>query len=245
MRAYLAFTAFETKLFFREFVAVFFTLVVPGTIAIVVSLRQPDAAAVVGIYQRHMPEIVAVLATLVAMYVLAGNLVVDRELGFFKRILATPVGPGTIAASAVTRGLIVVTLATLEILAVSFALGGGIPRFDLIGFAIAMLIGCTTLFLIGFALASMISRPPTMFVVANISTQLLVLATPFGLAFIGAPQRLQPLALANPLTQAIMLLSLGWEGRLFALPSLAPLGALVGFCLISLLIVRRNFTWIR
>jgi len=243
MRAYLAFTAFETKLFFREFIAVFFTLVVPGAMAIIVSLRQPDPSNVLAIFQMYMPEIIAVLATMVAMFVLAGNLVVDRELGLFKRILATPVGPGTIVASATTRGLIVVIVAALEILVVCLVLGGAMPRFDVFGFLLSLVLACSTLFVIGFAIASMVSRPPTMFVVANIAIQILVIATPFGLKFIGVPERLQQIALLNPLTHAIELLRLGWEGNILTLPALISAAALIGFCLIGILIVRRNFTW--
>jgi|GEM_PF-3932097 len=243
MKAYLAFTAFEIKLFFREFIAVFFTLIVPGVIAVIVTLRQPDALAVRGIYQHYMPHIVAVLATLVAMYVLAGNLVVDRELGLFKRILATPVGPETIVASAATRGLIVVTVASLEILLISSALGGGMPHFDLVGFAIAMVIGCSTLFIIGFAIAALVSRPQTMFVIANVATQFFILATPFGLSFLGVPAAIRPIAFADPLTYAITLLSLGWEGRLLSSASLVPIASLAGFSLLGLLLIHRRFRW--
>lgn len=243
MRAYLSFTAFEMKLFFREFVAVFFTLIVPGALALIVALRQPDASAVLDVFQNYMPEIIAAVAAIVAMFVLTGNLVVDRELGLFKRILATPVGAGTIVASAATRGLLLVLIAFTELLAICFFLGGGIPDFNLVGFLLAIFLSCSALFILGFAIASLVSRPPTMFVVANLVAQALVLLTPFGLEFIGAPDYLLPIANLNPLTHALTLLDFGWDGGLVVSRLFVSAAILIGFCAVGLVIVRQRFSW--
>ncbi|MEL6831009.1 MAG: ABC transporter permease [Pseudomonadota bacterium] len=243
MRAYLAYTQFETKLFFREFIAVFFTLVVPALICSVVMARMGSSAEIISTFQQHMPAIVATLAVIVAMFVLTGNLVVSRELGFFKRILATPVGPETIAASTATRGLIVVTVATIEILLICLVFTGQLPSFDPFGFFLALFLAGSALFIAGFCIAAFVQRAQTMFVVANIAAQVLIFTSPFGLDWLNAPEAFRPISLLNPVTHAVDLLALGWNGNLLSLASLRPLVALVAFSTVGVMIARRTFSW--
>lgn len=243
MKAYLAYTQFETKLFFREFIAVFFTLIVPAFICLVVVARMRSSAEIISAFQEYMPEIVATLAVIVSMFVLTGNLVVNRELGFFKRILATPVSSNLIAASTATRGLIVVAVATIEILLVCLLFTGQVPAFDPLGFAIAVMVSGGTLFTVGFCIAAFVRRAQTMFVVANIGAQVLIFTSPFGLDWLSAPAAIRPVQMLNPVTHAVNLLSLGWDGELFSLASLMPLAALLCFAAIGLVIARRAFSW--
>lgn len=243
MKAYLAYTQFETKLFFREFIAVFFTLIVPAFICLIVVARMESSVEVITAFQEYMPEIVATLAVIVSMFVLTGNLVVNRELGFFKRILATPVSANLIAASTATRGLIVVSVATVEILLVCLLFTGQVPAFDPLGFSLALIISGGTLFIVGFCIAAFVHRAQTMFVVANIGAQILIFTSPFGMEWLNAPEAIRPVQLLNPVTHAVNLLSLGWEGNLLSLASFPPLLALLGFAAIGLFIARRTFSW--
>lgn len=244
MRALVAYTIFETKLFFREFNAVFFTLVVPAVIAIVAVMQRTDDQAV-AVFQNHTPDIIVVLAALVSIFVLAGNLVVYREIGFFKRILATPVGAGTVAASTALRGLIVIFVATIEMLLICLVFTGSLPSFDLLQFAVALIISCGPLFMLGFCIAAFVHKSSTMFVVASAAIQILVISSPIGLDWLSAPSSVRPISLINPLTHAQQLLKLGWSGDLFTAGALVPLGVLAGFTLAGLFLARRFFTWTR
>lgn len=243
IRAYAAFSWFETKLFFREFIAIFFTLVVPAVISIAVVVRRRDDAEVVEIFQGYMPEIAAVLATIVAMFVLAGNLVLNRERGFYKRILAAPVGPDMIAASTVTRGLIVVSVAVAEMLLICLIFGKALPSFNLPGFVIATILSCGALFVLGFALASFVPKSSTMFVVSNIATQILVFTSEIGLRFVQASAEVRPLALFNPLTHAVRLMSHGWDGTLLSGGGLTSALVLLAITAAGMMIIRKIFTW--
>lgn len=243
IRAYAAFSWFETKLFFREFTAIFFTLVVPAVISISVVARRESDAEVVEIFQGYMPEIAAVLATIVAMFVLAGNLVLNRERGFYKRILAAPVGPDMVAASTVTRGLIVVFVAVTEMLLICLAFGKALPSFNVPGFVLATMLSCGALFVLGFTLASFVPRSSTMFVVSNIAAQILVFTSELGLNFIDAPAEVRPIANLNPLTHAVRLMSHGWDGTLFSGGGLVSAAVLVAITMVGMLIVRKIFTW--
>lgn len=243
VRALASYSVFEIKMFFREFIATFYTLILPAIIAVFVILRQPNKAAVVDIFQQYTPELAAILATLVAMFVLAGNLVLNREMGFFKRILAAPVKPDMIVASAVVRGLTVVAAATAELLLLCLIFSGELPRFSVPGFIIAAVYGCGCLFVLGFALASWVKKATSMFLVSNVAVQFLILSSDVGLAFVGVPENLQGLSVVSPLTHVINLMSLGWDGRLLTSAALLPAIVLGAITVVGVMVVRRYFTW--
>lgn len=123
MNALVALTKTQSKVFAREPLSVFFGLVFPALILVVIGSVFPDATEPAeGLGGRSLVEIYAPVSivlgiTTVALTILPATLGGDREKGILRRLSTTPAHPSTLVAAHLVVQLVVVTIAaTLAIL---------------------------------------------------------------------------------------------------------------------------------
>ncbi len=119
MSAFAALAKTQSKVFLREPLAVFFGLVFPSVILIVIGTAFPGATDPVDAFDgRSLVEVYAStsivlgLAT-VAIFLLPVALGGDRERGILRRLSTTPVHPRTLVMAHLAVQLAVVTLASV------------------------------------------------------------------------------------------------------------------------------------
>jgi ABC-2 type transport system permease protein len=165
MKALPKLIAVETKLYYREPVGAFFSIIFPGVLIVVLGLaipgfRQPaDDIGGRRPVDVYFPVLMSLAIVTVTMVALLNVLALYRERGVLRRLSATPVSP-----TALILAQLVVNLAAL-ILGVLLAYGAAVLVFD-IG-APANIAGV----LIGFTLGAAAMGMIALFIAAVVPSQ--------------------------------------------------------------------------
>lgn len=239
--ALLAFSRFELELFFKTFIAVFFTYVAPAAIYAAAIGSQPnDMAAAASAY---LPLIVGLIIVFVSLFTLATQLVGYREMGFYKRILITRINPVGIALSNAIRGYVLAVIGLIVLTAEARLVFGVTPSFSPLGAIAAIGLAGGALFLLGVMISCFIKRGPTMFALASVFSYILVF-------FSGArPQIGHWLDWAayvdqiSPSYHALRVLQVGFSGQAAGPAILWSVACLMLWMAGSLLVIRRKLSW--
>ncbi len=240
-------TWIELKIFMREPLGAFGTIVVPVLIFVVLGrvagLRfgAPSLAAK-GLSNTDLPVLVALLISLSAVLSLVTIISIYREGGILKRLRATPLRPQTILGAHVIVKLLL-TAATLGLMLLAgkryFPPGAHVPWFS---FTIALVISTWSVLSIGFLIASIV---PTARFAQPIGAIILYPMIAFSGLFVhisDLPPVLRAVARVLPLTFAVRLLEGIWNGDgWFA--HIGDLAALTGLFLLFTAISAKIFRW--
>jgi ABC-2 type transport system permease protein len=211
-------TWLEIKIFLREPLGAFGTIVVPVLVFLVVGRvvgrgLPPSSLAANNFMQAGLPVLASVLIAVNAVLSLVTIISIYREGGILKRLRATPLRPQTILTAHVIVKLIL-TAATLALLVVAgkryYPVGVHAPLFS---FTIALLISTWSILSIGFLIASIV---PTARFAQPIGAFLLYPMIGVSGLFVpvaSLPSVLRDMARVVPLTYAVSLLQGIWKGE--------------------------------
>ncbi|HEY2848431.1 MAG TPA: ABC transporter permease [Gemmatimonadaceae bacterium] len=246
-------TWLEIKIFLREPLGAFGTIVVPVLAFILLgrvmggtggrALRGAPPADLSGLLgEGGVPTLVSILITLSAVLSLVTIISIYREGGILKRLRATPLRPWTILSAHVIVKLLLTALTmTAMVLAGRryFAIGPSVP---IVSFTIALLVATLSVLSIGFIIASVV--PTARFaqpVGAFVFYPMIALS---GLFFpiASLPPALRTVANVLPLSHVASLLQGIWrgEGWWAHMGDVAALGVLFIVCLA---VSARVFRW--
>jgi ABC-2 type transport system permease protein len=247
MRGLWRLTWLETKIFVREPLGVFGTVVVPALMFIVLG-------RIVGPPMRHgarnlppvvsvdLPILTAMLIAISAVLSLVAVMAIYREGGILKRLRATPLRPATI----LTAHVLVKLLFTALSLALMVLGGRGSypvpPEVPLLSFSGGVLVATLAILSIGFLLASI---APTARFAQPIGA--LILYPMLGISGLFAPLEVMPPAVQAiarfvPFTYAVSLLRGLWRGE--GWPAHAfDVAALAFVFFVCTLLATRVFRW--
>lgn len=217
MRGLWKLTWIEIKIFLREPLGAFGTILVPVLVFLVagrvVSSRMPPAAlAGSNFLTVGLPVIASVLISVSTVLSLITIVSIYREGGILKRLRATPLRPQTILGAHVLVKLLL-TAATLGLMVLAgkryYPTGVHAP---LLSFTVALLIGTLSILSVGFLIASMV---PTARFAQPIGGA--ILYTMVGISGLFSPVALYPpwlraVSRVLPTTYAVSLLSGIWRG---------------------------------
>jgi len=240
-------TWIEMKVFLREPLGAFGTIVVPVLIFVVLGrvanlkFGAPSFTAR-GITGADLPVLVALLISVSAVLSLVTIISIYREGGILKRLRATPLRPQTILGAHVIVKLLL-TAATLGLMFLAgkryFPPGANVPWFS---FTIALLISTWSVLSIGFVIASIV---PTARFAQPIGAVVLYPMIAFSGLFVhisDLPRVLRAVAHVLPLTYAVRLLEGIWNGDGWV-AHLGDVAALAVLFLLFTAISARVFRW--
>jgi ABC-2 type transport system permease protein len=240
-------TWIEMKVFLREPLGAFGTIVVPVLIFVVLgrvaNLRfGASSLAVRGLSGADLPVLVAILISVSAVLSLVTIISIYREGGILKRLRATPLRPQTILSAHVIVKLLL-TAATLALMFLAgkryFPPGAHVPWFS---FTIALLISTWSVLSIGFVIASIV---PTARFAQPIGAIVLYPMIAFSGLFVHTsdlPPVLRAVARVLPLTYAVRLLEGIWNGEGW-MAHLSDVAALTVLFILFTAISARAFRW--
>jgi ABC-2 type transport system permease protein len=240
-------TWIEIKVFLREPMGAFGTIIFPVLIFIVLG-RVANVKALSpsfessGFSLAHLPVLVSLLISVSAVLSLVTIISIYREGGILKRLRATPLRPQTILSAHVIVKLIL-TAVTMALMFLAgkryFPAGVHVPWFS---FTIALLISTWSILSIGFVIASMV---PTARFAQPIGAIILYPMVAFSGLFFPLdllPPVLRAVTQALPFTYAVRLLQGIWNGDGW-LPHLGDVAALAVLFLIFTAISAKVFRW--
>ncbi len=240
-------TWLEIKIFLREPLGAFGSIILPVLVFVVVGRllgggRMPGAMAAAGFIRVGLPVLVAVLIALSGVLSLVTVISIYREGGILRRLRATPLRPQTILTAHVLVKL-ALTLVAMALMVLAgkryYPIRVDAPIF---GFAVALLISTWSILSIGFLIASIV--PTARFaqpVGAAILYPMLALCGLF-VPVESLPPALQVVARMLPLTYAVSLLQGIWKGEAWS-AHIGDLAALLIVFVVCTALSAKVFRW--
>jgi len=210
-------TWMELKIFLREPLGAFGTIVVPVLLFVIMGRvlgrgLPPSALAASSFISVGLPALASILISITAVLSLVTIISIYREGGILKRLRATPLRPHTILTAHVLAKLLL-TAATLALMVLAgkryYPVGVHAPLFS---FTIALLISTWSILSIGFLIASIV---PTARFAQPIGAFILYPMLGVSGLFMpveSLPPALHALAKIVPLTYSVSLLQGIWRG---------------------------------
>jgi len=237
----------EIKVFFREPMGAFGTVIAPvlilvlfGSIGNAVGPRAQAAAS--NFFKVNVPVFVAILIALNAVVSLVSIMSIYRESGILKRLSTTPLRPHTI----LTAHVIVKLLLTSATLGLTFMFASGSLLTDsaipLGRFTLAMLIATASILSIGFVIASIVPTARFAQPITSILLYPMIAVSGLFVPMTAFSPSFRPIARALPLTPAVSLLQGIWKGNPWSM-HLGDIGALALVFVICTLLSAKIFRW--
>lgn len=237
--------AVELKLFFREPVAVFFSVVFPILLLLIFGSIFGDESASPGyrVIDEFVPALVAVIA---AQLALAGIPIVFadyRETGVFRRFKVSPLPLSIVGAVQIAVGLVMFVGATVLLILLAAGLfslrfGGTVPA--VLGVS---LMGATAMFALGLAVASVATTMRTAQATGSALFFTMLFLSGAALPRDEFPGWLRTVSELVPLTHFVDPLTTAWRGARFGASEWTSLAVLVALFVLSAWVVRAKFRW--
>ena len=236
-RGLLKLTWLEIKIFLREPLGAFGSIVFPVVVFVVAGRLlggglMSRSFATAGFVRVGLPVLASVLIALSGVLSLVTVISIYREGGILKRLRATPLGPRTILTAHVLVKL-ALTAVTMALMALAGKRYYPITvDFPVFGFTMALLISTWSLLSIGFLIASIV---PTARFAQPLGAAILYPMIALCGLFVpleSLPPALQAAARVLPLTYAVSLLQGIWKGEAWSahIGDVAALIAVFGIC---------------
>ncbi|MHB8087464.1 MAG: ABC transporter permease [Anaerolineaceae bacterium] len=246
MKSLLKLTWMETKLFFREPIGAFFTLVFPLMMLFLFGSIYGNTPSVhfngLGTIDISIPAYTAMIIATSGLMSITITMSAYRENGVLRRFKTTPVSPLTILVAQV---IVVFAMTLLGMLLLVIA-GKLVYHVKFEGNWLSVLggftLGSLSFFSLGFILAGLMPSART----AQIVGMVLLYPMLF-LSGAGFPRELLPAAIVKvsaflPLTYVVNLLRGLWVGEAWG-AHLLDIGVLVGMLILGVLVSTKTFRW--
>lgn len=246
MKSLLKMTGMEAKLFLREPVNAFFSLVFPlimlflfGTIY---GNTPPPGSDSQGAIDALIPSFTAMVIGMIGLMPVTITLASYRENGILRRLRTTPVNPLVVMVAQVIVVFVMTTLGMLLLVAAGILVYHvrieGNAFSLLAGFALSSL----SFFGIGFILAGAMPTARTAQIVAMVLLYPMLILSGAGWPRELMPATVQKVSAFVPLTYVVNLLRGLWIGEPWG-NHLLDVGVLVGMLLLGIIISAKIFRW--
>lgn len=241
-------TWLEIKIFLREPLGAFGSIVLPVLVFVVVGRwlgaeSMPHATTADSEFLRvKLPVLTAVLIILSAVLSLVTIISIYREGGILRRLRATPLRPQTILTAHVLVKL-ALTLVTMALMVLAGKRYYPVHvHFPIFSFAMALLISTWSILSVGFLIASLV--PTARFaqpIGAAIMYPMVALCGLF-IPLKSLPPVLHAVARVIPLTYAVQLLEGAWKGEAWS-AHMGDVAALVVIFTVCTVLSAKVFRW--
>lgn len=246
MKSLLKMTGMEAKLFLREPVNAFFSLVFPlimlflfGTIY---GNTPPPGSDSQGAIDALIPSFTAMVIGMIGLMPVTITLASYRENGILRRLRTTPVNPLVVMVAQVIVVFVMTTLGMLLLVAAGILVYHvrieGNAFSLLAGFALSSL----SFFGIGFILAGAMPTARTAQIVAMVLLYPMLILSGAGWPRELMPATVQKVSAFVPLTYVVNLLRGLWIGEPWG-NHLLDVGVLVGMLLLGIIVSAKIFRW--
>ncbi len=246
MSATTALTRTQSKAFLREPLSVFFGLVFPSVLLMVIGLVYPGATDPEPAFNgRSLVDVYAVTSIVlglitVAIFLLPVALGGDRERGILRRLSTTPAHPRALVTAHLVVQLAVVTMATIAAVTVGMLLFGIAFPASIGWFIVSFALGAISLLAVGLLIGAVV---PT----AN-SGQGLGMMVYFPLLFFAGvyiplevmPEGVRAISGWTPAGAAVEALTESWMGNT---PATSSLLIMTAYALVAAVLAVRFFQW--
>lgn len=246
MRGFWKLTWIELKLFLREPIAAFFTLVFPPMLLFLfggIYGNEPTSFfGGVGFVDVAVPAYTAMIIATSGLLSLTISIASYRERGILRRLSASPLRPQTILGAQVIVFFLMTALGTVLLVIIGKVVYGLRFNGNLINLLAAFVLSSLSFFALGFVLASLLPTARTAQVVAMVLFYPMISLSGAAIPREILPKTLQQLAEVLPLTHVVTLLRGLWVGDSWG-KHLTEVGILTALLVVSVMISSKTFQW--
>ncbi|MFE6745701.1 ABC transporter permease [Kitasatospora purpeofusca] len=234
----------ETRLFLRDPMTAFFTLLFPvalfGVLGSVPALRKasPDAHGLSTV-QLYAPILAVLALMMLGLNGLPSLLATYRERGVLRRMSASPVRPALLFGALLPLYLGIATVSMLLVTALAPVLGVGLPRSPA-AFALAFLLAAAAMLSVGLLLAAVVPSAKAGNAVGALALFPMMFFSGLWLPREFAPAVLNRIGDLTPGGAAAQALQDSWDGRF---PHAVALLTLAAYALLAGAAAARLFRW--
>ena len=246
LKGFWKLTWIEAKVFVREPMGLFGTLLVPVILFVVLGrsfgLNRVATAAAPKLPPFNVAILTALFLAISAVLSLTAIISIYREGGILKRLRATPLSPITILGSQVVLKLFLTAIGLGLLLLAGRRMFPGVMQVNVLSFSAAVLLSTASILSLGFVIASIV--PTARFAQPIGGAILYPMLTFSGLFFplANLPPALRFVASLLPTTHAVSLLKGIWEGTPWS-AHLGDIAALLVSAVVCVAVSVRVFRW--
>jgi len=246
MKSLLKMTWMEAKLFLREPMSAFFTLVFPLIYLFMYGMISGNEPTPMyggrGTIDAAIPSLTAVIIGITGLMSTTMTMATYREKGILRRLGTTPVSPLIVLAAQVVVVFAMTTLGMLLLIAAGKLVYQ--VRFEGNFFSVlgGFVLSSLSFFGIGFILAGTLPTVRTAWVVAMVLLYPMMFLSGAFFSLKLLPAAIQKVSAFMPLTYVVNLLNGLWVGEPWS-SHLLDVGVLAGMLLLGILITAKVFRW--
>ncbi|EKE87548.1 ABC transporter permease [Idiomarina xiamenensis] len=240
-RAYLV---FDSKVYFQEPMVLFFALIFPAAMYLAFGMLFGDStygSARNSYYDEYTASFLGIILLNTALFNIAPSLVVYKELGFFRRLMVTPLSINSIVFSTLVKAFIIFILGMVEVFFLGWLMFDRIiPEYPLqVIFGLA--ISAFSLFAFGFMLGSLFKRSNSVFSASVLIFQPMLFLSGATIPLETFNQLFLMIAQVIPMYHVVELLRLSWSGQLYSEAAIVPVVVSVVIGVICIFVANRTF----
>ncbi len=208
---------YEMNMFFREPMYVFFSLLLPAaSFAMFAAMYGNQTYGGLDYFSAYIPGFVVIIMFTSCIFSVGFQNVMNRELGVYKRLMATPINLRMVLFASLIRGFIVAVFGLIEILVIS-RLGFGKNLTNYWGqFLLCYLVITLVSLMIGFSVGIFFKKTKTALMALMAAMYPVMFLSDATIPLSVMPQIVQKAApIVNPLYHMNIILRLAWTGKIF------------------------------
>ncbi|MDT8999851.1 ABC transporter permease [Paucibacter sp. APW11] len=241
-----AYFVLDFNLVFRERMVLFFTFLLPAFMYAFFGMMFGDASyggGAVSFYDEYTASFIGLILLNVALMNVGPVLVIYKEMGFFRRLLVTPLDMSAVWLSAITRSFVIFMIGFVEMVIVGWLMFHQLPQTSLVELFTAILVSAFSLFSFGFMLGAFFKSSNAAFNAGIFIFQPMLLLSGASIPLDRFPPFVTQLAQVVPMTHVVDVLRLAWRGEYFSPAGLTPTVLLLLLGTACALVARRAFRW--
>jgi ABC-2 type transport system permease protein len=246
MRSLQKLFVIELKLFLREPMAAFFTLIFPSLLLLLFGTiwgnKPSEFFGNVGYVDTAVPAFTAMIIATSGLMGLSIQMATYRESGVLRRFKATPLRPATILIAEVMVIFIMTTLGMIMLIILGKLLYGLRFSGNLFNVLGAYVLSCFSFFSIGFMLAGVFSTARTALIGSMILFYPMLFLSGAALPREILPETMRRIAQVLPLTHVVNLLRGLWIGESWAV-HLKEVAVLSLVTIVGVAVSAKIFRW--
>lgn len=230
---------YEFKMFFREPLYVFFSLLLPAiSYAMFGAMYGNQTYGNLDYFSAYVPGFIVIIMFTACIFSVGFQNVMNRELGVYKRLMATPVSLNMVLMTTLVRGSIVAVVGLLEILLITkFGFDKSLTEYwmqFLLGYILVTFISLV----IGFFIGIIFKKTKTALMALMAAMYPVMFLSDATIPLSAMPKIMQDIApIINPLYHMNILLRACWNGTLFEMEKDVVIAGIYLVCVAVILII--------
>ncbi|UAA40049.1 ABC transporter permease [Paraneptunicella aestuarii] len=221
-RAYLV---LDSKVYFQEPMVLFFALIFPAAMYLAFGMLFGETTYGSGgnsYYDEYTASFLGIILLNTALFNISPSLVVYKELGFFRRLMITPLSINSIVFSTLVKAFIIFALGMTEVFILGWLMFDRILPEYVFQLMLGLGVSAFSLFSFGFMLGSLFNRSNSAFSASVLIFQPMLFLSGASIPLDTFNDWFMMIANVVPMYHVVELLRLSWSGNLFTEAAIVP-----------------------